>query len=218
MSHYSHCFETDDETKENRWYKHKTTDEWITEAKQILADLPDFLEKEFPEWEYVHAELPLHEKTGDTEMHFKGFVDAIIRTPKHLKKGTKWTYHVLDWKTTGKGGWGGYRMPNGSWYNKRQDFNYLMQVGFYKKYVSQKLNIDLKDIRTGFVFLKRDQKPGKTLELLKVSAGPKFIEKTDKVVHSMVTAVQAGLYPKCFDSCKYCAFADSEHCNGHKEW
>lgn len=203
--------------KDNKWYKHKPVDHWVEMGSTILNDFSAFMDETFPEWEYVHAELPLLEEIEGTNMNFKGFVDAVIKTPKNKKKGT-WIYHVIDWKTTGKAGWGGYRLPGGGWYNKRKDFNYLMQVGLYKKFVSQKLNIPLKDIRTGFVFLKRDQKAGKTLELLKVSCGPKFIEKADKVVTSMLSSVERGFYPKCFDSCKYCSFANTDLCNGHKEW
>lgn len=196
----------------NSWYKHQPVDEWVDMAMVILKDIPGWLEETFPEWEYVEAEMRLNEQIEGTDMNFKGFVDAIIRTP--MKTKGKYTYHVLDWKTTGKGGWGGFRKPDGSWYSKRQDFDYLMQVGFYKKYVSEKLDIPLSSIRTGFVFLKRGAKPGKSLELLKVSAGPKFIERTDKVVTQMITAVNNGIYLKCHDSCKYCPFAESEHCNG----
>ena len=203
--------------KMNKWFKYKPVDGWIDMANIVLDDFPAFMDETFPEWEPVEAELPLYEPIGDSGMSFKGFVDAIIKVPKNKSKNT-WTYWIIDWKTTGKGGWGGYRLPGGGWYNKRRDFNYLMQVGLYKKFVSQKLGIPLKDMRAGFVFMKRDQKPGKTLELLKVSAGPKFIEKSDKVIESMVTAVSRSLYPRNYDSCKYCPFAGTEHCNGHKEW
>jgi len=203
--------------KDQKWYKHLPVQAWIDMANIILNDVPEFLDSQFPEWEYVDAEMKLNEPIEGYDMSFKGFVDAIIRTPKNKSKGT-YVYHILDWKTTGKGGWGGHRLPNGEWYSKRQDFNYLMQVGFYKKYVAKKLDIPLTSIRTGFVFLMRDSKPGKSLELFTVSAGPKFIDKTDNVVKSMLNSVKLGLYPKCFDSCKYCAFANTEHCNGHKEW
>ena len=68
-------------------------------------------------------------------------------------KSDKVNFWMLDWKTTSKTGW---------YYQKKKEFLALAQIGLYKSYWSKKFATDLKDIRTGYVFLKRGASPGKT--------------------------------------------------------
>ena len=88
------------------------------------------------------------------------------------------------------------------------------QVGLYKRYLSRKLNIDLKDIRCAYVFLKRGASSEKCLETFTVSVGPKFVERADKLVSAMVKNVKKGFAMKNYNSCRFCPFKQSEHCNG----
>ena len=73
-------------------------------------------------------------------------------------------------------------------------------------------NIDLKDIRCGFVLLKRGGKPGKVCELVTVSVGPKTYEKGLKLMRNMIKTVRKGMYLKNRNSCKYCQFYQTSHC------
>tara|TARA_A100001011_G_C14204911_1_gene797342 strand:- start:275 stop:1123 length:849 start_codon:yes stop_codon:yes gene_type:complete len=181
-------------------YVHDHVDFWYTSAENILSSFPEWLDETFPGWEYVSAEEQLYEDIDKSELKFKGFIDCIIKT----KKGKKDVYWVIDWKSTGKAGW---------WYKKRRDFLTLSQIGFYKSYWAKKNNIPLSQIRTAFAFLKRGAEQGECIELFPVSAGPKFVEKTDKLLQSMIFTVNRGFFPKNPDNCKFCSFKNTEHCD-----
>ena len=173
------------------------------------------MSEQFGNWELIDAEHELYENIDQSDIKFKGFVDCIIKTKNSKGKDEIW---IIDWKTTGASGWDGFKQPNGKFYAKKSDFTYTSQIGFYKKFISEKLGIDLKDIKCAFIFLKRGTTQEKSIDILKVSAGPKFIEKVDKLLKQMINMVNKGMYFKNQENCKYCPFANSEHCNGHKDW
>ncbi len=183
-------------------YKHEALPLWITYAKNILVNFPTWLDDTFPNWEFHQAEEDLYEDIDNSNLKFKGFIDAVISVPKG-KDPSKRVIWILDWKTTGPMGW---------WKDKRRDFISHSQIGLYKKYWAKKYNVDLKDIRTGFVFLKRKPKPNKNIELFKVSTGPKFIEKSDKLVVKMLHNLSREVYIKNRLSCQFCPFSGTEHC------
>ena len=81
-------------------------------------------------------------------LKFKGFIDGIIKVPK--KRGTGHVYWIIDWKTSGAWGWRR---------DKKQDLGMTAQLILYKHFWAKKHNIDLKDIRCGFILLKRGGKP-----------------------------------------------------------
>jgi len=182
-------------------YVHDYKPFWHESAENILTSFPDWIDSTFPGWEYVSAEEKLYEEIPGSELKFKGFIDCIIKTKN---KSGKETYWVIDWKSTGKAGW---------WYKKRKDFLTLSQIGFYKSYWAEKNNISLSQVRTAFAFLKRGAPKDKCIELFKVSTGPKFVEKTDKLLKSMIFTVNRGFFPKNTDGCKFCPFKDTEHCD-----
>ena len=189
--------------KDQKWYKDLPVEEWQGYARTVLERFPSWIDEEFPGWELVDAEHQLYEQIeGIEDVSFKGFVDCLLKVKG--KKGQDLLY-VIDWKTTGKAGWLG---------KKRRDFLTTAQVGLYKRYISRKLNIELKDIRCAYVFLKRGAKPDNCIDTFTVSVGPKFVERADKLVSSMVKNVKKGFAMKNFNSCKFCPFKQSEHCNG----
>jgi hypothetical protein len=112
-------------------------------------------------------------------------------------------YWILDWKTAQSYGWRR---------EKKQDFLMHAQLIMYKHFWAKKNNIMLKDIRCGFILLKRGGKPGKVCELVKVSVGPKTLAKGIKMMNNMLASVRRGLALKNRDSCKYCAFYQTDHC------
>ena len=198
-----------EERKSNGWkYDHESLQDMQSSAINILNDFESFMDSEFPGWEPISAEFELYEQIKDSNgMNFKGFIDCIIAKPK--KPGSdKVEYWIIDWKTTGKRGW---------FWKKKREFLSLAQVGLYKHYWATKFNIPVKDIKVGYVFLKRGAKPGKTIELFKVSAGPVFIEKTNKLVKRMIKNVNNGIKLKNYDNCKFCPYKGTEHCSG-KGW
>ena len=187
--------------KQPGWYKYAPVNEWVDWANNMWDDIPRFLDQEFPEWETVIAEEELYEDIEGFDMKFKGFIDAIIKVPK--KRGSGYTYWILDWKTANAYGWKR---------QKKQDILMTAQLILYKHFWSRKHDIPLEDIRCGFILLKRGGKPGNMCDIVKVSVGPKALEKGLKMMRSMIKNVQKQFSLKNRNSCTYCPFKDTEHC------
>jgi len=190
-------------SKQPGWYKHQPVNIWESWAKNTWGDLLVFLDKEFPGWECFNAEESLYENIPEIEkpLMFKGFIDAVLKVPK--KRGKGHVYWIIDWKTAGPRGWNR---------DKKQDLGMTAQLILYKYFWSMKHNIPLKDIRCGFVLLKRGSKPGKICSLVNVSVGDKTMQRGKKLMTSMISGVRKGFYLKNRNSCKYCAFHKTEHC------
>lgn len=183
------------------WYKHAPLSTWIEWANNMWDEVPSFLDTTFPDWQPVAAEEQLYEPIEGMPVKFKGFIDAIIKVPK--KRGSGFEYWILDWKTAQSYGWRR---------EKKQDILMTSQLMLYKHFWSIKHNIPLNQIRCGFILLKRGASAGKVCELVKVSAGPKSIEKAVKIMNSMIKTVQKKFYIKNRNSCKYCQYKDTEYC------
>tara|TARA_Y100000034_G_scaffold58165_1_gene70956 strand:+ start:2819 stop:3643 length:825 start_codon:yes stop_codon:yes gene_type:complete len=183
------------------WYKHAPVEEWCDWAENMWNDIPEFLDETFPEWETVKAEEELYEDIEESDVKFKGFIDAIIKTPK--KRGQGDVYWILDWKTAQSYGWRR---------EKKQDILMTAQLILYKHFWSKKHNIPLKDIRCGFILLKRGARPGRVCELVTVSAGPKTMDRALKIMRSMIKMVKKGFNLKNRNSCKFCPYKDTPHC------
>jgi hypothetical protein len=171
-----------------------------SEAALILSEVPKFLDDTFPEWEVVDAEHQLYEAVENHPHAFKGFIDGVIKAKG--KRGET-IYWILDWKTTARG-----------WFReKRSDDMVKAQLALYKNYWCQKHpDIPMKDVRCGFVLLKKAAKPGEHCELFSVSLGEVPIKRSLKVVSNMLTSVKRGIALKNRDACTWCEFKNSEHC------
>lgn len=171
-----------------------------SEAAVILAELPAFLEREFPGWEVVDAEHQLYEPVEGHPHAFKGFIDGVIKCKG--KRGED-LYWIIDWKTSGRG-----------WFREQKsDETKKYQLALYKNYWSKKNpQVPLKDIRCAFVILKKAAKAGEHCELFSVSMGEVPIQRSLKVVGSMLTSVKRGVAIKNRDSCTWCEFKGTEHC------
>ena len=180
-------------------YRHEKFDSWVKSAHNILSAIPEFMEYNFGDWEYVSAEEQLYEPMPELDLNFKGFIDAIIKS----KKNNKEKYWVVDWKTTGPRGW---------YADKRRDFLVQAQVGLYKKFWAEREGIPLKSIGCGYALLKRNTKAERCAWFMPVSVGPKFITKSEKLLESMVKSVRKGMNLKNRSNCKFCPFYQTEHC------
>lgn len=181
-------------------------DVWIEQARGILDEVPGWMDQTFPGWKPIAAEEKLYESldhVGHAGNHWKGYVDAAI---VHPGKG-KWAgdiLRIIDWKTTA---WG--------WSVQRQrEFKTNAQAAAYKVFWSRKFDTPLKDIRTGYVLLKRTANPGKRCQLIEVSVGPKMVERLETNISKMLRAVKSGHAPKNKLSCRFCEFNATEHCEG----
>ena len=170
------------------------------EASIILQEVPKFLDDSFPEWEVVDAEHQLYEAIDNHPHAFKGFIDGVIKAKG--KRGET-IYWILDWKTTARG-----------WFReKRSDDMVKAQLALYKNYWCQKNpQISMKDVRCGFVLLKKSAKQGNHCELFSVSIGEVPIKKSLKVVNNMITSVKRGIALKNRDACTWCEYKGTAHC------
>jgi hypothetical protein len=197
------------ETIKKTWEQHnfEKVDDWINDGKVIMSEIADFLNTTFPDWSFIAAEQALYEPIeGEEEIKFKGFVDGMIRAKNKRGQDCLW---IIDWKTAGPRGWNS---------DKRRDKLVLAQLALYKHFCSEKFEIDPKDIKCGFILLKRGVKPGKACELFEISTGPKTLEDAKKLVDSMIKGVRAGKAIKNRLSCKYCDFKGTSHCPGSGEF
>jgi len=178
-------------------YKHVSLDGWLESAKNSLEQLPDFLDEQFPGWKPHVAEHKLYESiAGDEQGLFKGFIDCVLELPngKHV---------VIDWKTAGPRGWGR---------DKQRDFLTTAQIILYKHYWMQVTGKPSNQVKACFVLLKRDSKPGKSVAIVEVSAGPTAMQKANKMVSGMLKGMRTGFAIKNKMSCKFCEFKNTPHC------
>jgi len=187
--------------KQPGWYKHAPVETWCNWAENMWDEVLGFLDKTFSGWKCFEAEEELYENIDGKNINFKGFIDGVLKVPK--KRGKGFEYWIIDWKTSQSYGWRR---------EKKQDILMTAQLILYKHFFAKKYNIELKDIRCGFILLKRGGKPGKICELVKVSVGPKSLAKGLKIMNSMISAVNKRFFIKNKNSCKYCAFYNTEHC------
>ena len=180
-------------------YKHNNLKDWLQWAEASIKSVPDFLDQTFPNWQIVSAEEPLYESMDLIDTKFKGYIDCIIKIP--YKDDYK--YWVLDWKTSNGRGWSS---------DKQRDFTTQAQVILYKYFWGTKNNIPLKNIQCGFILLKKLKTVGKPCQLVKVSSGPKNLEKSRKMVSSMIKTVEKQFFLKNRGSCMFCEFKGTEFC------
>lgn len=169
------------------------------EGMSILADVPAWMDEQFPDWEYIDAEHELYEPIEGHPHAFKGFIDGIIRCTGARGKKIIW---LLDWKTTS---WG-WSM------DKKSDDLVRAQLVLYKNFWATKTGTDPKDVRCGFVLLKRTAKPGKHCELVTTSVGDVTTNRSLKVIDNMLVSVKKGIALKDRSSCTFCMYKNTPHC------
>jgi hypothetical protein len=180
-------------------FDEKSLAQFFIEADAILAEVPKFVDDQFPGWEFVDAEHQLYESIPNTQHAFKGFIDGVIKTKD--KKGNDLIW-LIDWKTT-SWGWASY---------KKSDPHVTAQLVLYKNFWSTKTGTNPKSVRCAFALLKRAAKPGNHCELVKVSVGEVTSGRSLKVIGNMLSSVRRGVAIKNRSSCLYCEYKDTEHC------
>lgn len=179
-------------------------DLWVKRGIEILKEIPNFLDETFPNWEFIGAEEMLYEnlEVQNLNIHLKGFIDGIIKCDGKGRNSGKKVYWIIDWKTS-----------KNSWHpKKKRDFYTQMQLMIYKTFWSRKHNVDMKEIKTGFVILKRNANIGKKCELFEISVGPKSSDKSVNNLRKMVKSVNMNLSMKNRFNCTFCPFNKTDHC------
>jgi len=180
---------------------HEYLDTWLQWATTSLEDLPTFLSDQFGDYEVISAEEQLYEYIPNYEIFFKGFIDAILKVQIRGKE----YYYVIDWKTAGEKGW----FPS-----KKRDILTTAQIALYKSFWKNKNGLDTKQVKCGFVLLKRGGTPGSSCDLVPVSVGPKAEENALSILRSMIKSVRRGIFLKNRNSCRFCEFKKTPRCPG----
>jgi hypothetical protein len=188
-----------EKNKDIEGFELSTIDKFIKEATDILADVPKWMDESFPNWEFIDAEHYLYEPIDGHPHAFKGFIDGVIKCNSSKNKPIIW---LIDWKTTS---WG-WSM------DKKTDDMIKSQLILYKNFWTNKTQTNPKDVRCGFVLLKRAAKPGNHCELISVSVGDVTTNRSLKIVNNMLSSVKRGIAIKNRSSCTYCEYKDTPHC------
>lgn len=166
-----------------------------SQAEKIIPQIEPSLESYFKDgYEVLGTEEPLMESIGDTEYNFKGFIDAILKTPDGK-------IHLIDWKSC-SWGWDARRKADPL-------VNY--QLTFYKIFYAQKHGIDLKNIETHFALLKRTAKSN-NVELFRVTSAAKKQSNAMELLNKGLFNIQKKNFIKDKRSCAKCEFYKTEHC------
>lgn len=190
----------------NYWDQFKFEEKalWMRRAKNILNEFPIWLNKTFPDWEFVDAEHRLMEEIPNSShnIKFKGFIDAVI---KHNGK-----YHLLDYKTSGINGWSDY---------KRKEEATLLQLVYYNIFWSKKNNVNPDDVSCSFILMNRETGLGAKVpfELFKINVSDAMRRRAFEIVENMLCAMKRKLAFKIikdqrFSNCKFCPFNETEKC------
>jgi len=168
--------------------------EMFQQGQEICNEFAEYMKETFGNFEVIFPELYLKEPISGSSMKFKGYVDLVLK----LEDGK---YGIIDLKTAT---WG---------WNAKQKNNTMAgyQIIYYKNFFAQQYGIDLKDVETYFVLLKRTAKVGKKIEAVKITSGNvkvnnalKLLVKTIRNIHdTKVFFKRRTSCEKCWDK-KYC--------------
>jgi len=173
----------------------RLVDQMVGQGKAILPEIEGALIEYFgPDYEVVSTEEQLMVPIQEVDYNFKGYIDAVIKTPDGK-------YHIVDWKSCS---WG--------WdMKKRTDPMITYQLTLYKKYYAIKHNIDPDIIETHFALLKRTSKKGH-VEFFRVSSGNRKTTNASNLLMKAIKNISNGKYIKNKLSCRRCEFYKTEHC------
>jgi len=165
------------------------------QALGILPEIEPAVTAYFPDgFEVFSTEEQLMVPIGDEDYNFKGYIDAVIKTPDGK-------YHIIDWKSC-SWGWDA---------RKRADPMVTYQLTFYKIFFAQKHGIDLKDIETHFALLKRTAKKSR-VEIFRVTSGNKKMENAKSLLNKALFNIKKKNYIKDRRSCGKCEFRKTPQC------
>lgn len=170
-------------------------DKMAIQALGIIPEIDPALEEYFPDgYEVFSTEEPIMVPIDGEEYNFKGYIDAVIKTPDGK-------YHIVDWKSC-SWGWDARR---------RSDPMVTYQLTFYKIFFSKKHGIDLKDIETHFALLKRTAKKSR-VEFFRVTSGNKKQANAMGLLKKAIYNIKKKNFIKDKRSCAKCQFCRTPDC------
>ena len=195
IKEFEKCIEKLDEDIE---IDERLVEDMRKQGKELVPEIQGALDQYFQDYEVLAVEMPLYEPIeGHDDYVFKGFIDAIVRTPDNK-------VHIFDWKTC-SWGWDARR---------RSDKMVTYQLTLYKHFFAQKMDVDPKDIETHFALLKRTAKKNR-VEFFRVTSGPQKTKNALKNLNTALYNIKKKRYIKNRLSCTSgygCKFYKTEHC------
>jgi hypothetical protein len=172
---------------------------WQDVLEPIVTQIPSFMEKTFPGWEFVAAEYEMFEPIeNETGYFFKGFIDGIIKCDNK--------YHIIDWK------------GSKDWWDKSKftDPKKYLQLVLYKHFYSIKNNIPLDQIECGFIVLRRKTpKSNKDRCLyIPIEVKEKELKEAENLIKKFFINIRKHYYTKNRSSCRFCPYYGTEWCKG----
>lgn len=165
------------------------------QAEKIIPQIDPALMAYFKGgYEVVATEESLMEPIGDTNYNFKGFIDAVLKTPDGK-------IHLIDWKSC-SWGWDA---------RKKADPLINYQLTLYKIFYAQKHGVDLKNIETHFALLKRTAKKD-NVEIFRVTSAAKKQGNAIGLLDKALFNIQKKNFIKDKRSCAKCEFHRTAHC------
>ena len=165
------------------------------QAEKLIPQIEPALNEYFQDgFEVVSTEEQLMERIGESDYNFKGFIDAVLKTPDGK-------VHLIDWKSC-SWGWDARR---------RADPMVTYQLTYYKIFYAQKHNIDLDDIETHFALLKRTAK-NNNVEFFRVTSGSRKRDNAMSLLSKALFNIQKKNFIKDKRSCGKCQFYKTKHC------
>ena len=164
------------------------------QARTLIPVIEPSFYDTFEGCEIVSTEEQLMEEIDDTGILFKGYIDAVIKTPDGK-------YHIIDWKTC-SWGWDA---------RKRSDPMVTYQLTLYKIFFAQKHSLELDKIETHFALLKRTAKKDK-VEIFRVTSGNKKMQNAKSILSKAIFNIKKENFIKDRRSCAKCDFHKTEHC------
>ena len=162
----------------------------------IIEEFYDKFKEHFGTDYTVAIEDKLFESIENSDKLFKGFIDLNMTCGRDKKR------KIIDLKTS-TWGWDA---------RTKSDKTKIYQLVLYKYFVSQRDNVDLKDIETYFILLKRTPKKGKKIEIVPITSGNVRVKNAIKWMETMLKSVERGFVYKNRKSCQYCDFLNSKYC------
>ena len=166
-----------------------------SQAENIIPQIEPSLGEYFKDgYEVLATEESLMEPIGESDYNFKGFIDAVLKTPDGK-------IHLIDWKSC-SWGWDARRKADPL-------VNY--QLTFYKIFYAQKHGVELKDVETHFALLKRTAKKD-NVEIFRVTSAAKKQSNAMELLNKGLFNIQKKNFIKDKRSCSKCEFYRTEHC------
>ena len=164
------------------------------QAGEMLPEVSPAMLAYFDDFEVVSTEESLMVPIEGSELFFKGYIDAVIKT-------SDGRYHIIDWKTC-SWGWDARR---------RADPMTTYKLTLYKLFFCKKHNIDPTSIETYFALLKRTAKKDR-VEIFRVTSGQRKTENAIKLLRKALYNIENKKYIKNRLSCTKCIFNKTTHC------